>query len=146
MKQMLFVVGLSIAVLATQAQEIPQAQVPAAVVTGFQQQFKNTTDAKWEKKKEHYEVKFEINKINHKAKIDATGKVLKHETDIKHTELPAAITKTIAAKYAGYKIKDPEKVEEGTKQYYKVELKKDKDEKKVHFSADGTVISDKVNQ
>ncbi|AXY72606.1 hypothetical protein D3H65_00845 [Paraflavitalea soli] len=146
MKQVLFVVGLSIATLTTNAQDIPQAQVPAAVVTGFQQQFKNTTDARWKKKKDHYEVKFEINKINHKAKIDAAGKVLKHETDIKHTELPAPVQKTIAAKYAGYKIKDPEKVEEGSKLYYKVELKKDKDEKKVHLSADGTVISDKVDQ
>lgn len=146
MKQMLFVIGLSIAVLATNAQDIPQAQVPAAVVTGFQQQFKNTSKVEWEKKKTNYEVKFEINKINHKAKIDPAGKILKHETDIKHTELPAAITKAIAAKYAGYTLKDPEKVEEGTKQYYKVELKKDKDEKKVHFNADGTVISDKVDQ
>lgn len=146
MKQLFIVLGLSIAVLATNAQDIPQSQVPAPVVNGFQQQFKNTTDVKWEKKKDHYEVKFEINKINHKAKIDAAGKIVKHDTDIKHTELPAAIQKTIAAQFAGYTIKDPEKVEEGGKVTYKVELKKDKDEKKLIFGTDGTVISNKTNQ
>ncbi len=143
MKKLFFVLGFSIAVLAVKAQDIPQTQVPAPVLNTFQQQYKNTTNVKWEKKKESYEVKFEAGKTKHKLKIDASGKVIKHDEDIKHTDLPAAIQKQISAQFAGYKIKDPEKIEEGGKITYKVELKKDNDTKKVHFNTDGTVISNK---
>lgn len=130
---------------AAYAQDIAQNQVPAPVLNTFQQQYKNVTDAKWEKKPDHYVVKFKINKIDHKLKIDATGKIQRHEQDVKQAELPAAVQKQLTAQFAGFKVKDPEKFEEGGKVSYKVELKKDKDERKVIFGADGTVLSNKAD-
>lgn len=125
------------------AQDIPQSQVPAVVLNAFQQQFKNATDVEWEKKANHYVVEFEINNVDHKLKIDPTGKVLKHEQDIKQADLPAAVQKQLAAQFAGFKVKDPEKFEESGKVSYKVELKKAGEERKVIFSPDGTVLSNK---
>lgn len=145
MKKLLFVLGFSIAAAAASAQKVAQTAVPAPVVKTFEQQFKNPTDVEWEKKTNHYEVEFEINKINHKARIDATGKLLRLDTDIKHTELPEAIQKAISSQYAGYKIKDPEKIDEGGKISYSVELKKESGDKKVRFSPDGKVLSDKAD-
>lgn len=143
MKNIIVAFVLILAAATTQAQDIPAEQVPVAVLTGFQKQFKNSADVKWEKKKDQYEASFRIDSTKHKAKIDATGKILRHKVDIKHKDLPAAVQKQIAAKYAGFKAKDPEKVEEGGKITYKVELKKDKEKRDVEFAADGAVISDK---
>lgn len=146
MKKVISAVGFLLCFTAINAQKLAQTAVPAPVVKTFEGQFKNTTDVKWEKKTNHYEVKFEINKIKQKARIDATGKLLRLDTDIKHTDLPAAVQKTISTQYAGYKIKDPEKFDEGGKITYKVELKKEgAEDQKVHFSPDGTVIKKKAD-
>ncbi|MBO9657466.1 MAG: PepSY-like domain-containing protein [Chitinophagaceae bacterium] len=128
---------------AVYAQDIPSSQVPAAALNVFQQQFKSATDAKWEKKPDHYVVKFKMNKIDHKLKIDGAGKIQRHEQDVKQAELPAAVQKQLTAQFAGFKVKDPEKFDEGGKVSYKVELKKDKEERKVIFGADGAVLSNK---
>lgn len=144
MKKLLFVLGFGMITLAVSAQKIAATAVPAPVQKTFEQ-FKNASDVEWKKKADHYEVEFEINKVDHKARIDATGKLLRLDTDIKHTDLPAAVQKAISSQYAGYKIKDPEKIEEGGKLSYKVELKKEGGDKKVHFSPDGKVLSDKAD-
>jgi uncharacterized membrane protein YkoI len=143
MKNLIIAFVLILAAAATQAQDIPETQVPATVKNSFKAQFKLAEKQKWEKKKDAYEVSFKIDSIKHKAKIDAAGKILRHKVDIKHKDLPAAVQKQIAAKYAGFKAKDPEKVEEGGKITYKVELKKDKEKRDVEFAADGAVISEK---
>ncbi|WP_276483916.1 PepSY-like domain-containing protein [Paraflavitalea pollutisoli] len=146
MKKLLSAFGFLLCVSAATAQKLAQTAVPAPVVKTFETQFKSPAKVEWEKKTNHYEVKFEINKINHKAKIDGTGKLLRVDTDIKHTDLPAAVQKAITTQYAGYKIKDPEKFDEGGKITYKVELKKDgAEDQKVHFNPDGTVAKKKAD-
>lgn len=146
MKKVLGAFGFLLLFTAATAQKVAQSEVPAPVLKTFQGQFKNTTDVKWKKKTNHYEVEFDINKVEHKARIDASGKLLRLDTDIKQADLPAGVQKSLNEHYAGYKVKDPEKIEEGGKITYKVELKKEGAEnRKVHFSPDGTVVKSKVD-
>lgn len=146
MKKVISAFGFLLCFTAVSAQKLAQSEVPAPTVKTFQGQFKNTTDVKWKKKTDHFEVEFDINKVEHKARIDAAGKLLRLDTDIKQADLPAPVQKAITAQYAGYKIKDPEKIEEGGKVSYKVELKKEGGEdKKVHFAPDGTVTKSKAD-
>lgn len=140
MKQLFTILAIVIAG-AAHAQKLEQGTVPTPVLNAFQQQFKDAAKAEWEKKAQGYTVEFEINKVDHKAWFDASGKITRHDQDIRKADLPAAIQQQLSSQFAGYTAKDPEKRDEGGKISYKVELKKQGDDRKVVFSPDGKVIS-----
>lgn len=145
MKKLSILLLLAATSCASFAQDIAQKDVPAVVVNAFQQKFPNQANVEWELKRGLYEAEFEIKTMDHSVYLDSTGKVVKHKQEIAETELPAAVMATIKKDFAGYKLEDPKKIEEGTTVTYKVELEKGTDERKVTFGTDGKVIVNKAD-
>lgn len=138
----LSVVALAMS-LASCAQNIPQRQVPAVVLSTFQKLFPKASDVEWEKKANLYEVEFEtgLTSRDHKMLIDSLGKVTYHQSEIAENELPDSVKNVIASQFAGYALDDVEKIESNGVVTYHVELKKKREEWQVTFSTDGKIIS-----
>lgn len=128
-------------VIAAQAQDVDTKDVPAAVKTALSQKYANATDLEWEKHGNNYEADFDIDRIDHAAMIDPSGKVLMTRRDIMKNDLPQAITSAIAQQYKSMRLDDMELVEKDGKKYYQVELDQQGQDKKVVFSADGKEVT-----
>lgn len=126
--------------VALRGQNISPEQVPAKVVKAFTDSYPAAIATKWEKKKDLFKAGFKIDKTDHDIWYDADGKIAKHRTEIKKSELPSAVTKAIQSGYEGYSIGDCEKTDEKGILTYKVKLKKAEDKKTLHFAADGSVL------
>ena len=137
-----YFVGLT---LITNAQVIPQSQVPSVVLKAFQEKYGSATDVKWETKTDSYKAEFKVDKRGHDVWIDKTGKITKHKQDIPKKDLPAAIQKQIASEFKAYKLDDADKIETDGKIFYQVELDGATDDRKVLFSADGKVQENTID-
>ncbi|MAU17001.1 MAG: hypothetical protein CMH46_15845 [Muricauda sp.] len=124
MKKQLLVFGTTLAIaLTTQAQDIPQSQVPSVIVNEFNKQFPKATDVEWEMDGSLYNVEFEIGwNIDHEVWYNAEGKVVKHKEDISKSELPKAVIDRIKTDFKGYSIDDLERISDNGKVVYKMEL------------------------
>ncbi|MBW8686800.1 PepSY-like domain-containing protein [Chitinophaga rhizophila] len=137
---LLIILGTSITVY---AQKSPEAiNVPAAVSRNFQQQFPGAADVKWKLKDNQYKAAFH----KHDVWYDANGKLIKQKEDIKNTDLPTAIKQTVEREFTGYTIKDADKHTNDGAITYKLELKKETEERKVTFSPDGRVLENVANK
>jgi hypothetical protein len=121
--------------------EIKSSEVPRAVMSSFNSSFSNARDADWKKKDDGYMVSFEVNNVDHHAKLDASGKVIMKGNEIRMAELPAAIKASIGKDYPRYRIEDIYTMVEGETTTYKVELDGAED-RKVVYSADGQMLKD----
>ncbi|NEM96634.1 PepSY-like domain-containing protein [Pontibacter burrus] len=128
-------------VIAAQAQDVDSKDVPAAVKTALMQKYANATDLEWEKHGNNYEADFDVDRIDHAAMIDPSGKVLMTRRDIMKNDLPPAITSAIAQQYKSMRLDDMELVEKDGKKYYQVELDQQGQDKKIVFSADGKEVT-----
>jgi hypothetical protein len=121
------------------AQDIPQPEVPAAVLNTFQSKFPDAKDADWEMDGDLYKVDFEIGKREHDLWIDKSGIIKKHKEDFPKSKLPAAIHQKLKSDFATYTIDDADKFEEDGKVRYKIKLKSPTGEREVWLDADGSV-------
>ena len=80
--------------------------VPDAVKNAFAKSFPNTPVKKWDKEDGNYEANFTKDKKSMSATFDATGKWTETETDIKVSELPAAVINYVKSTYNGATIKE----------------------------------------
>ena len=80
--------------------------IPAQVSNAFAKAFPATTVKKWDKEDGNFEANFSKDGKTMSATFDANGKWLETETDIKITELPAAVTSYINTNYKGASIKE----------------------------------------
>lgn len=80
--------------------------VPVAVKTAFEKSFPNTTVKKWDKEDGNYEANFTKDSKTMSATFDANGKWMETETDIKVSELPAAVANYVKLNYKGAAIKE----------------------------------------
>ncbi|SKC83992.1 PepSY-like domain-containing protein [Ohtaekwangia koreensis] len=143
MKKATLITAMLLWAVTSFAQDIPEAQVPPAIVSSFKKEFANATDVKWEKKQDAYTVKFDIGAVDHKAWLDNAGKIVKHKTDIKESELPAAVTATLKKEYSNYKVSGVNKVQEGNTITYEMDLKNDTEKWETVFGGDGKVVKKK---
>jgi hypothetical protein len=143
MKMLMLVAALFVSGTVS-GQDIPAAEVPAAVVKTFNTRFPATTGLEWERKGELYEAEFHVNRVDHKALLDANGKLLKFKKDIRSTDLPPAVRNTIQTQYKNFKIDDTDKVESAGVIYYQVELDGEPHDQKVVFREDGKVDSQQL--
>ncbi|MRG44624.1 hypothetical protein GFS24_05840 [Chitinophaga sp. SYP-B3965] len=120
-------------------QEIPKSQVPTAVKNALKARFPKTSSLDWEKKGELYEADFDVKDVDHKALIDATGKLVAVKYDIRTAQLPQAVRNTVNTQYKGYKINDTEKVERNGVVYYQVELDAKPLDKHLIIKGDGKI-------
>src|ERR1700746_813265 len=92
-KMMITAVVLVFAINTASAQKVKEAEVPKAVVTSFQTNFKGVKVEKWEKEKDGaYEAEFDWNKIETSATFNADGKLNETEQEIKVSTLPKTVT------------------------------------------------------
>jgi len=72
--------------------------------------------------------------------LDDKATVLKHEQDLRNSEVPVLVMNAAKASYNGFEIKDPKLTEEGGKVYYKLELRKSKERVNVVFNPEGQIL------
>lgn len=140
--QILIIAALSIFSF-SQAQDVPQSQVPSVILNAFTSQFPKATDVEWEMSGSLYQVEFEIGwNVDHEVWYNDSGKIVKHKEDISKKELPKVVRNTIKTDFRGYTIDDLERITENGKVVYKMELNslihQDWD---IVIDADGKVIS-----
>lgn len=122
-------------------QKITPDKVPAPVKQAFAKKFPATTDVKYEMEKKDYEINFKDKGVQMSANFDATGKWLETETEIKETDLPKAVSASVAKNFAGFKISEVAKTETpGKGLIYEMDLKKDKEGYEVQFSPKGDIL------
>ncbi len=142
MKSLLFLAGILFFTTAIHAQkkEAAPVQVPAEVSASLKKMYPETTDLKWDQKKEKYKAEFKVVKTKHEVTFDKAGTVTKHQYEIKKEELPKAVTETINKDFSTYTVHDCERTDHKGISTYKVELKSAAGKKKVNFGSDGKVI------
>ncbi len=79
---------------------------PATVKSAFTKKFPGVTVKKWDAEDGKYEANFTQGGKTMSATFSAAGAWEETETDIKVTELPAAVTSYVKANYKGKKIKE----------------------------------------
>ena len=123
------------------AQDIDSKNVPAAVKSAFSKAYPKAIDIDWEKKGTTYKVDFDLGKTDHSAIYAATGKNISSEKDIPNNQLPAAIAKSIKAKYPKGRIEDVDWISTGGKITYKIDIEGTPDVN-VWYGADGKFIKE----
>ena len=124
------------------AQKLKAAQVPTAVVAGFNQHFAQAKEVKWEKEDGNYEAEFEQGKAEQSALLNASGELLETETELPVAQLPAPVRAALASRYAGCKITEAAKiVAAGTGAVtYEAEIVKSGKKQDVLFDAEGQEV------
>ena len=139
MKHLIIIAAALFSTNLTFAQDIPSSEVPSVVLNSFKRSFPKSTGVEWELKGENYNAEFDIDWRDHEVWINKTGAIVKHKKELKQGELPAAVTNQIKVNYNTYRIDDVDQFEINKKFYYKVELKKHDEERKIVFDQKGKV-------
>jgi len=145
MKKLLTFVLPLLTALSSCAQDVPQSLVPSVVVNAFQQKFPKASDIEWEKKGDLYEVEFDLAYKDHKAWMDAAGKMVKHKEEIDKADLPAPVKATLQKGFSQYKIDDAKRIETEGLVIYKVEVENAMEEKKIYLDGEGKIIEPKAS-
>ena len=128
-------------ITSSKAQDIHKKDVPDAVKTVFIKAYPKATDVDWKMKGSNYEAKFDLGKTDHKATYTPLGKTIAVEKDISNSQLPAAIAKSIHARYPKGRIDDVDWINTGGKITYKIDIEGTPDVN-VWYSADGKFIKE----
>src|SRR5690554_3791326 len=123
------------------AQDVPESQVPSAIVNNFKKDFPNASDVEWERKGEQYKVEFETGRdVDHDAWYSASGELARHIEEIAVADIPDVVQNAIKNEFPGYRIDDAKRMVEKGVESYKVEVEKDKEELDVVFSKEGKLL------
>ena len=141
-----FIFSLAAAIFFTSAavaQDIPQSQVPAGVVSNFKQAFPDAMDVEWEMDGNLYKVEFEMGmrKLDHDVWYNDAGQLLKHKEEISKNSLPKQVGNSVKQEFKGYRLEDVEKITEGDKVTYKLEVKSSMEEWKLTLDSNGKVLT-----
>ena len=147
---------LTLAVLATvqicakDEKKITKDQVPKPVMAAFEKAYPKAVVKEYEQKtrgKEvFYAIEFVDGTVTREIKYKADGTVVGMEEQIAVKDLPEAVTKAIASKYAGATIKSAEKETRDGVTTYEVTLDVKGKEQEVKFSDKGEVIPKKEHK
>lgn len=110
MKKTIILSGLAACIcFAANAQKLDAANVPAAAKAAFAKTYPGAM-AKWEKENGKYEVNFIQGGKTMSVLMDDKGTISETETDIKVSELPAAVVSYVKQHYKGQVIKEGAKI------------------------------------
>lgn len=137
MKLLASILALSLAGCSLVDNDIPASKVPSVVKNAFEQQYTNAVDVEWEKRKNNFEVDFEIANADYAVLYNPEGQLLMAKRDIPETELPASVAEKIALDYPDHYIDDVETIEVDGRVLYQVELEGSVRDRKLVFTADG---------
>ncbi len=127
------------------AQDVAERDVPSVVLNALRSKYSNAIKVEWELQNDLYKAEFEIGSRDHDVWIDRNGTIVKHKEEFPQRELPQAIMQKLQSEFAGYKIDDAEKIEEGGNIYYEVELDGRRDERKILFTSEGDVRENNID-
>ncbi len=143
----LLAVTVSVAVCAEGKKEetkITKDKVPQPVLSAFEKVYPKVTVKEYEQKtkegKVWYSIEFTDGAVTKEAKYMADGTLVGTEEDISAKDLPKAVSKAVAAKYAGAKIFKIEKETRNDAVQYEIKLKVDGKRQEVKFNDKGEVI------
>lgn len=143
MKKSMFIAAGLIISLAACAQKVKEANVPTAVKDSFKKSYKDAKEAKWEKEGANFEAEFEIGETEQSVLIDASGRILETEVEIKVEELPTAVKDYITKNYKDAKIKEAAKITDTKGMVnYEAEIKG----KDLIFDSTGKFIKEEVEK
>lgn len=124
------------------AQKVNSDNLPEPVKSAFKAKFADVKKAKWEMDYENYEAEFKYKKDEMSAKFDKTGKWLETEYMVLPSDLPQAVKDYMNSNFAGFEIKEAEKVETADKGVlYELEIKKAEAKYEISISETGKLIS-----
>ncbi len=116
-------------------------EVPQAVKTAFNQKFSKATKVKWENEDENeWEAEFKMDGKEYSATFDSKGKWMETEYEIKKSEIPDAVKRTIKSKFSEYEMEEAEVSENADGTFYEVKFETDEKDMEVVFKTDGTVV------
>lgn len=134
---------LFIGSFAVNAQDLQKSQVPKEVVASFEKSNPDAYDVEWEKHWTGYSVDFEENGMDREIRYNSSWEIVRMETELMESDLPAAISESIKTNYPGYRIEDAEMQEENGKTTYLIELENMGAEKDVRFDKSGKVLHER---
>jgi hypothetical protein len=139
MKNLLFIAMLTGIFFLTACGQ--KKDVPQAVKTAFNQKFSDATKVKWENEDENeWEAEFKMSGKEYSANFDSKGKWLETEYEIKKSEIPEAVKKTVKNEFGKYEMEEAEVSENADGTFYEIKFEMDEKDMEVVFKADGTVV------
>jgi len=133
---------LFLSVSPSYANDLTEAQVPAAVQKSVKDKYPSADKISWEKSGEYFQAEFKIDRQKEvEMLLDTKGNIIKIYEDIDQSELPKPILNKIQSSFPDYKLDDIEKITKDGSLIYKVELKKGQEEKTVHYNGNGELIN-----
>ena len=134
-----FITLISLVLLSCDNDDYPYAEVPSVILNQFWSQYPDATDAEFIRIDKEYEVKFEINRVEHSAVINSSGNILQEKKDIEWKELPPAVQQTLQKEYGQKKMEDLERVKSAEENYYQAEVCRIFIDKKIVLNAGGVI-------
>ena len=124
--------------------ELKDREVPSAIAALINTKYGDLDldDAmfKEENAKVTYILKGEINDMEHVFKFDDKANILKHEKDLRNSEVPILVMNSVKTAYNGYEIRDADLTEEGGKVIYTLQMRKSNEKIYVIFSSEGKIL------
>lgn len=87
-----------------------------------------------------YIIRGEINDKDHIFTVDNKEVVIKHEQDLRETEVPEAVLNAAKTAYKDYEIRDEDLLEEGGNTVYILEMRKSRENIFINLSPDGKIL------
>jgi hypothetical protein len=136
------IIVLMLAIAASLSGISQPLKVPAAVKTAFNAKFPNATNVKWGKENaKEFEAEFKLNNKAISANFGMDGSWVETESGIPVSDLPAAVSAAIKAKYPGAPFTGAEKTEQpGNKVIYEVTIKVNGKKKGIEINPDGSFV------
>lgn len=120
-------------------QDVPVSKVPNEVKNAFKRNFNNPADVEWEKKKDRYEVEFDLGNVDHSALYTAEGELLMVKMELNEQDLSPVIRQKISDDFREFEIDDIDQIKTGDRLLYQVELDGPSGDRKVVFTAEGEI-------
>ncbi|MBI1286265.1 MAG: hypothetical protein GC178_01690 [Flavobacteriales bacterium] len=140
-------IALSVALLATAACGQKSETAPKAVEAAFHKKFPDAQNAKWDKENDkEWEAEFKMNGKEYSANFLNDGTWQETEYEIKRSEIPASVQKTLDTEFAGYDIEEAEISEKNEGTFYEFELEKGESDIEVAMDANGKVVKKEVKE
>ncbi len=131
-------------VLLKYTKELKESEIPAPIATLIKSRYgsQHIDYARYheENGKITYYIKERINDKDHDFYFDEKFTLLKHNQDLRNSEIPVSIQNTIKARYEGFEIRDADLIEEGGETFYDIELRKSKENVNLILSPKGKIL------
>jgi len=125
MKTTILTVFVAFAIGNANAQRIKESEVPAAVISSFQNNFKGIKAERWGKESGNYEAEFDLKDKEASATFAPDGKWIETEVEIPMSEMPKAAAEYIAKNYDGKRVRETAKITTADgKVKYEAEIRK----------------------